>query len=211
MMRSWRSSVRMNTVPKHTQKYTHTCHHIDVQRIHCVPFFSWHLESLVKYLNFSDDLTRVSCVWGNSKATTASFNWGSSCAIDLSACHMRTRRRRKERGWTHVYTGETISWLYIYKMQNQQENGNLHMNVYSQAFIVGSLTWWWFNIIHVWILFLVYLVSWEQARQRSWAAHCCQSSNQGKRERDVDETSCNIKPETLPRKDSFQKRRNKME
>ncbi len=69
--------------------------------------------SVDTWSHLSDDLTRVSCVWGNSKATTASFSWGSSCAIDLSACHMRTRRRRKERGWTHVYTGETISWLYF--------------------------------------------------------------------------------------------------
>lgn len=50
---------------------------------------------------------------GIFQATTASFSWGSSCAIDLSACHMRTRRRRKERGWTHFYTRETISWLYF--------------------------------------------------------------------------------------------------
>lgn len=96
-----------------TNKQTHACHHIDVQWIHAVHFSVDTCSQFVKYLNFSNDLTRVSGVWGNSKATTASFSWGSSCAIDLSACHMRTRRRRKERGWTHFYTGETISWLYF--------------------------------------------------------------------------------------------------
>lgn len=184
-MRSWRSSVCMNAVPKHAQ--TNTCMSpYWCAMDSCCSFFSWHLQSFVKYLNFSNDLTRVSCVWGNSKATTASFSWGSSCAIDLSACHMRTRRRRKERGWTHFYTRETISWLYFAQ----------DAKIYSQA-----LRHYWINMIYVWIL--VYLVSCElQARQRSWASHCCQSSNQG-RERDVDETSCNIKPETLPQKDSF--------
>ena len=50
---------------------------------------------------------------------------------------------RREAG--HMFTPERqflgFTFYNFYKKQNQQENGNLQMNVYSQAFIVGSLTW----------------------------------------------------------------------
>ena len=92
---------------------------------------------------------------------------------------------RREAG--HIFTPERrFLGFTLHKMQRS---------------ILKLFRHYWINMIYVWIL--VYLVSCElQARQRSWASHCCQSSNQG-RERDVDETSCNIKPETLPQKDSF--------